>query len=341
MRPLTAIAIIGLGLAASIDVSAATDAALSPPKGAEPTFWAQVITWVVEEQRAFHRELTVALKALTADGGLEAAWGLVLASFLYGIFHAAGPGHGKAVLTTYLLTHRQHFTRGISLAAAAALCQGLVAVILVYGLIYAAGWLPRETSAAVTWSERTSYLLVAAIGLLLLTRAARGGYVLVRSKPATRTDAPGGPDRGSEHEHEEHTHHAEHHACGCGHSHAPTAAQMDGSGDLRSMVGIVLSIGLRPCSGAVLVLVFAKALGLAWAGVGAVFAMSVGTAIAVAALAFLTVNARNWATSLVAHRGMGWMVAGSAVAFVGGAVILALGISLLVTSLAPAHPLGL
>ena len=67
--------------------------------------------------------------------------------FLYGVLHAAGPGHGKAVLTTYLLTHRQQLQRGIVMGISAAMLQGISAVVLVYGLIGLAGWLPRETES--------------------------------------------------------------------------------------------------------------------------------------------------------------------------------------------------
>ena len=128
------------------------------------SLWTQISIWVAEQQRDYHRELTTALKSLSEEGNWEATTALILGSFLYGIFHAAGPGHGKAVLTSYLLSHGENLRRTLTLATLAAFCQGIVALAVVYGLIYLAGWLPRETSTAVKWSERFSFFLVTALG---------------------------------------------------------------------------------------------------------------------------------------------------------------------------------
>ena len=100
----------------------------------------------------------------------------------------------------------------------------------------------------------------------------------------------------------------------------------------------MLSVGIRPCSGAVLVLLFAEVLGLRWAGIAAVLAMSLGTAGAVGVLAVLAVNFRRLAGAL-AGGGRHWVFAGQAVAFLGGIVITALGASLFIGSLGGQHPL--
>lgn len=289
-----------------------------------------VVVWIAERQRAFHETLTDGLRALTDGGGAMAALGLIGASFLYGIFHAAGPGHGKAVLSTYLLTHRQNVARGLGLAAAAALCQGVTAIVLVYGLIVVAGWLPRETSGAVLWSERLSYALVLALGGYLAMRAVLG---LLGSLNARRTALAGhGHEHGHNHGHDDH----------CGHSHGPDASQIGGAASLQERAALVLSIGLRPCSGAVLVLVFARIAGLAWAGIASVLAMSIGTAIATAALAAAAVFARDKAALLAGGNAPRLALAGRLVGLAGGLLVMAIGFSLLAaTWQRAAHPLGL
>ncbi|RED45782.1 nickel/cobalt transporter [Aestuariispira insulae] len=302
--------------------------------GNDVSIWGEFLQWVIAQQKAFHADLTEGLKTLKNDGGFSAAWALILASFLYGVFHAAGPGHGKVVLTTYLVTQKEKVGRGILLATLAAFCQGLVALVLVYGLIYLAGWLPRETSEAVTWSERMSYALVALIGIMLVWRAAKA-VIGLRTASASHS-------HNHHHDHHHHDHHQGHDTTcsSCGHAHAPTADQLEGN--WKTALGVILSIGLRPCSGAVLVLVFAKALKLSAAGVAAVAAMSLGTAIAVAVLALVAVNARNLAGRLVAQgSGRLFMVGGMAVALSGGLLLVALGGSLLANSWQTAHPLGL
>lgn len=309
---------------------AALPAAAQMAAGTEPAaFWERAIAWIMAQQRAFHEELTEALRRLNEDGGAAAAWALIAASFLYGIFHAAGPGHGKAVLATWLVTTRQRMRRGLALAAAAALCQALSAIVLVYGLIFAAGWLPRETSDAIDWSERASFLLVMLMGAWLLARAGRSGLAALRRRAAAC-------DHHAHHDHHG-DHHHQHHAC----AHSLAAAGAERTHGLRGAALLVLSIGLRPCTGAVLVLVFAHVAGIAWAGVAAVLAMAGGTALASAALAVVAVSLRNWASARVGARGGVWAVAGQLVGAAGGALLVAIGVSLLAASFAPSHPLGL
>ncbi len=276
--------------------------------------------WIFGEQRAFHRELTQALRLLGDGAGARAGLWLIAASFVYGAFHAAGPGHGKAVLSAYLLTQKTRLARGVALGVAASFCQGISAVVIVYGPVWLAGWRASETAAAVSWSERTSYLLLAGMGTLLAWRAARGFVAELRAAP-------------------ERHHHG--HACGCGCAHAPSAPEVARATDLKTSAGLVLSIGLRPCSGAVLVLIFAHAAKIAWAGVLAVLAMSAGTALAVALLALVAVKARDWAGSLAGERRRGANLAAALVGFCGGALVALLGVSLMLYSFGPQHPLGL
>ena len=297
------------------------------PLAEEPSLWRRIVVWVFEQQREFHRTLMENLKYLSSEGSATAAWSLILASFLYGVFHAAGPGHGKAVITAYLLTHRQHLSRALVLAIAAALFQGVVAITVIYGLIYVVGWVPRQTQGAIDWAERLSFLLVAMIGLFLIYRAARALWAR-RKAAAVGVDATTGDATERVH------------AQCCGHAHMPSPGQVDRARSLRTTIGVVLSIGLRPCSGAVIVLVFAQVVALPWAGIGAVLAMSVGTAMAVSTLALIAVSARQWSALLLARTGRGSALGAAIVAACGGAFILWIGIMLLMSSFRPPHPLG-
>ena len=191
----------------------------------EPGALDNAVAWVWTKQREFHRRLTRELSGLKGKEG-SAFW-LILVSFLYGIFHAAGPGHGKAILTTYLLTHGREVRRGVAMASATALMQGFTAVILVYGLILVAGWLPRETHSAVDWTERLSFLLVAGIGLYLLLRGARGVWRSLR-KPRSEEIAEDEYD-----------------------PHDIQPQQIKQAKNWRAILGVVFAVGLRPCSGSV------------------------------------------------------------------------------------------
>jgi nickel/cobalt transporter (NicO) family protein len=310
------------------DTPMAQAAAASPaPASGLHALWSRAIIYVRTQQRDLHRQLAGAIKALRTDGSATAAWSLILLSFLYGVFHAAGPGHGKAVISTYLLTHRSAVRRGIWLSAVAALTQGLTAIVLVLVLVALIGWKRSDAQAAVGTMETVSYGLIALVGIGLagralwaLTRAVLpAAMVAITSAGALHHSEPAG-------------------APGCGHSHAPDPSQLSQPLSLKTLGAIVLSIGIRPCSGAVLVLLFAEVLDLRWAGISAVLAMSFGTAVTVAALAVLAVNFRRLA-GLLAGDGRYFALAGQALALLGGGIITALGATLFFGSLGAQHPL--
>jgi nickel/cobalt exporter len=286
----------------------------------------QAAAWVWSKQREFHRALTRELRELCGKDGV--GWALVLMSFLYGVLHAAGPGHGKAVLTTYLLTHRSRLNRGIAMGTSAALLQGVTALLLVYGLMGIAGWLPRETETASLWATRVSFTLLAIVGLYLLARAA-----------ATLAHSVRQLQRETGQVHHDHAGHV--HGDGCGCRHLPSAAEIDTVGSRHAAAGVVLAIGLRPCSGAVLVLILAAVMDLIWHGALAVMAMSLGTAITVVVLAIFATKARDWASAVVAHRSPLWTLAASSVGALGGALLLLLGLWLLNASFALKPTMGL
>ena len=306
------------------------------------------LAWVFTEQRAFQGSMTQALQDFAETAGVSAGVAIVGGSFFYGIFHAAGPGHGKVILSTYLLTQPEKVKKSVALAAISALVQGLVAIFLVYGLFYLFGVVSKDMKIAVSWSERLAFALVIAIGLILIWRAVKGlGWV--RSSKTHTHHHNHHHDHGHMHDHHDHDHAHDHHhhhgevCASCGHAHTLTGEQVDQATDLRSTIGVILSIGLRPCSGAVLVLVFARFAGIPWAGVMSVLAISLGTAITVSAIALLSVQARKLALSLAGSGTTVWVdrVAWS-LALGGGALLVLFGWGLMAASFdAPVRSMGL
>lgn len=319
-------------LLALLAVMLAAQGALAETQAAAPpSAFDGMLSWAFAQQRAFHRDLVQAIRALTSgEAGVKAGLWLAGASFVYGVFHAAGPGHGKAVLSAYLLTHRARLARGVGIGVAASFCQGLSAIVIVYGLIGLAGWRSPDTAMAVSWAERVSYVLLMAMGAFLALRASFLLADRIRHASASSGAADHGHGHGHDHGHD----------CGCGCAHAPSAGQTARAEGWRTILGLVLSIGLRPCSGAVLVLIFAYTVKIAWAGVAAVLAMSAGTALTVAALALLSVMARDWAVSFTGGGGRAGAFVGGFLGLGGGLVIAATGLFLLIYSFSPSHPLG-
>lgn len=271
----------------------------------------QLLGW----QRDLHRSLTLAITELSRTPTLATWMTLLSVSFAYGVFHAAGPGHGKAVLATYLATHGGAVKRALGLSFAASLLQGVTAIALVIVLVYGLGWITRQAMGSVAWVEQASFLLVAALGAWLCWRA---GKQLRAAYQPHRND---------------HSHsHSHSHCCGGAHHIEPQQAL-----DWRTAMMTVGAIGMRPCSGAVLMLGAASLLGQFEVGIASVLAMSLGTGITVSALALASILARGWAQQRLSkqqhsqrsvQKATGW------VALAGGAMIVMLGISLSVAGVA-------
>ncbi len=290
------------------------------------------ISWIYAEQRAFHTSMTSSLSAFADAAGVSTGFAVVSGSFLYGVFHAAGPGHGKVILSTYLLAQPEQIRKSVLMSIAAALMQGVMAVLLVYGLFYVFGFLSKDAKIAVAWSERLAYVLVMGVGVMLLWRGIRGLNWWPRAKSHYDHD----------HHHHDHSVNADGVCSSCGHAHVPTAEQVNTATDWRATLGIIMSIGFRPCSGAVLVLVFAKFAQIPMVGVLAVAAISVGTAITVSALAILSVQARKLAVSLLDGAvGMADRI-GHGLALAGGFILILMGYGLIAASFTgPVRSMGL
>jgi len=310
-----------------------------------------VLGWIFAKQAEFYRQFSSLIRAAKADG--SAAWSLFGLSFLYGIFHAAGPGHGKAVISSYIVANDETWTRGVVLSFASALLQALVAVVLV-GIAAA---LLSATAAtmgrAVNMIEIVSYSLIILIGVRLLWVKGRAFASLLQTlhRPAAvgaavtpRDHDHGHHDHSDDHVHHHHAHehhhhhdegHAHHHhhgeeeASAWGHAHAPEPEELAGPGGWKRGLSAILAVGLRPCSGAILVLVFALAQGLFWAGVASTFVMAVGTAITVAAIASIAVAARAWAQRFAETRSGYGMLAMRGIEVGAAVVIIAFGALLL------------
>ncbi|WP_164919563.1 nickel/cobalt transporter [Hansschlegelia zhihuaiae] len=235
-----------------------------------------VFAWVAAKQSAFYLELSSAIRAVREDrGALVLLAGL---SFAYGVFHAAGPGHGKAVISSYLVATGDGFRRGVALSAAAALAQAVTAIALVGLFAVVLKMTSMAMAGATWWLEAASYAAVVAVGLALAWRKGLGFSRVLRGLPAHVH----GPD--------------------CAHGHGVDPRIAEGRVDWRQAGAAVLAIGLRPCTGALVTLVFALSQGIFWAGIAATFAMAVGTAVTVAAIAALAVGAKATALRLAAAR---------------------------------------
>ena len=361
--------IISFSLAVIVIAGIGSVANAASPLGigsAEPSFqaagpFAEWLQWINVHQQSFYRALTGTLKSMRED-----PWQLMVLislSFAYGVFHAAGPGHGKAVISSYLLANEVALRRGILISFASAFLQGAVAIIVV-GLAYLAF---RGTSISMTDTTQTletaSYALIVMFGFWLLAKKLKSTLVrsssaastsslfennsskaennsatatLFASSASTMATSSGASGRfmamAVDHDHDRLSPGSVCHECGM--THAPDPSQLQGETfSFREAWSAIIAVGLRPCSGALLVMTFSLLNGLLLGGVLSVLAMSIGTAIMVSILAGIAVGAKQVALRLSGPGSRKAGLVASAIEVTGAIVVILLGALLLAASL--------
>lgn len=256
--------------------------------------------WAAQGQREVQGDMAGAIRALKA-GEAGALAGLMTLAFAYGFFHAAGPGHGKALIGGYGLGRRVSALRLSIIALASSLAQALTAIALVYGGVFLLDWSrERMEGVAERWLAPASYAAIAAIGIWLLWRGLRG---LRRGDNA--------------HDH-----------AGCGHAHGPSPDDMAGVASVRDAALLIGGVALRPCTGALFLLVICWRLGVDMAGILGALAMALGTATVTVAVALLATTAREGALTGLAGGATARRVL-PALELAAGALILAAAATLL------------
>ena len=319
---------------------------LVPPKNADGTiivtpFLEDPVMWARDEQQNFYGKMSSTLKAVRGPNAMTAGWTLMLLSFAYGIFHAAGPGHGKAVISTWLLATESELRRGVLISFMSAIIQALTAIVLVsvlFLVVASVGSTARNLAGVL---ESASYALIALMGVYLIWTGLR----LLSARRALPAPAPAlagvsthqsiglsdfagftpmastsaahvhGPD------------------CGCGHTHLPEVKDLRGDFSLAKAFSLAFAVGIRPCTGAILVLLFANGLSLFWVGVASTFAMAIGTFITVSSIAAIAVYGKKLAARLMRGNSglMEWAAIGLRLA--GGLAIVFFGAILFLGSL--------
>ncbi len=242
---------------------------------------AELSAWASEGQRDVQNAMARLLRALKR--GEPGAWASLMGlCFAYGFFHAAGPGHGKLLIGGYGAAQQVPVVRLSVLAVLSSLGQAAMAVLLVYAGVFLLG-LTREamTGLAENWMEPASYIAIALVGLWLALRGVRKLW-RQRVLAAHHTQDDG--------------------TCSCGHKHAPSAQEAADVHSLRDAFMLIGAVAIRPCTGALFLLILTWRLGLDWAGIAGAFAMGLGTASVTVTVAIAAVMFR---TSMLAQVGSG------------------------------------
>lgn len=233
-----------------------------------------VMRFAVDAQRDTQNAMASSLRAIKA-GQAGALLGLWTLCFTYGFVHAAGPGHGKLIIGGYGIGARVAAKRLVGLAFAASLAQALCAVVVVYAALLVFGWgRAQMTDLADRTMAPLSYVLIGSVGLWLLLRGLRKAWAQRRPVHKHFHDTDG--------------------VCGsCGHAHGPTPSQAASVRSLKDAAAVIASIAIRPCTGAIFLLILTHGLGIMSAGIAGAFIMGLGTAVFTAIVALTAVTARE------------------------------------------------
>lgn len=271
------------------------EAAPTPPGG--------LAAWLLAWQSDFFNALRSALGRLRdGQGGTLLLLGI---GFAYGVFHAAGPGHGKAIIAAYIVSSERALVRGIAVSALAALIQALVAILLVAIIFLVLGGTAATMGRTVGQVEMAGFALLAALGAFLVWRKA-GALAILASGRDPRVAMALDP------------------TCACG----PIDPSRAGS-SLSAMLAVAIGAGIRPCAGAIVVLTLSRAYGIFPLGIAATLAMALGTALTTSLLAALSVYAKRLALRYASGRGRATALAGAGAELLAAAFVLVLGAALL------------
>lgn len=272
-------------------------------------------------QSELTRSLATEVRAYKEQGSLAPILGLLLVSFLYGVAHAAGPGHGKMATAAFFGANRAAAAQGITMSALIGVIQALSAIAFVgaFALLFKVS--QTETVRSVLYVEAASFALIAGVGLWI----AWGGIV---GRGCAHDHGPVLAHAGHDHAHAHGHGHAHHH-----HDHHGHPPQTSANASFASMLPVALASGIRPCTGAILVLLFTLSQGIFEIGVLATFVMSLGTFIVVAAIGLVAIYARRAASRAGGRNERLANAAQRAIGLVGGLVVFAFGALFLHTAL--------
>lgn len=299
--------------------------------------WPNLVIEAAHWQREANAQLADSMYE-TKQNSLTAGAYLAGLSFLYGVLHSLGPGHGKVIVSTYLATHPTKAKTSLAITMVSALFQALVAITLVTALLWGFSASMRMVNEKAMLFVSASFALVVLLGGLICYKACKTIVHSFRAaKPSKLTfsalspanqrtpigvkanpiHAPSQPSGAH---------------CGCGHNHVAEADAINHASTWREYAAIIASIGIRPCTGAIMVLLFANAVGLYWMGVVSAVLMAVGTALTTSTIAIMTLTGKHLVKRYLATGkplSKGWQLTGAYIQLFGGLFLIAIGLLLM------------
>lgn len=271
----------------------------SPRVEQQAGLWAAVGRTLIKFQIAANREIGQRMRAIRDGDSSGPLFMGVLLALLYGALHTLGPGHGKFVILSYFVGHDASYRRGFMMGLQIAVFHVLSAIVVVsladFLLRRAFGLAPSELPVI----RQVSYGIIAVIGLYMVWQAVQR-VRLARASGAAARD------------------HGGHDAC-CNHAKGGEVGMLS------------MAVGAIPCTGAILVLLYALANDILFEGVILVAAISAGMAFTMSLLGVLSILFRRVMTRWFESSG-GRGTLSISLNFVGAIAVTLIGVGLFLTA---------
>lgn len=267
--------------------------------------WPSILMTAFKWQRENNAQISQLFYAIKAHKN-TAYLSLIWISFLYGAVHSIGPGHGKIIVTTFLATHPTKTKQALLLTIGSAIMQAIVAITLVSVLLFIFHGSMREVNSEVLTLVNLSLGAVILLGAFIVYKSGHQLWHAFKQQKIEDDDD---------------------HCC-----EIPSAESINHATSWKSHLSIIMSIGIRPCTGAIMVLLFSKVIGLYWIGIISALLMAVGTAITTSTIALLTISGKKMIRKYISasdhHISLGQLY----LQLIGGIILIAFGALLIKSS---------
>jgi nickel/cobalt exporter len=267
----------------------------SPPA---PGVFQAVVDGVIGLQRDLNARLAELSRSVKEEGNIGMFFILLAVAFGYGLVHALGPGHGKVVMASYALAKPLKAKQGVLLGAGVAVIHTLSAVLLVTVV-----FLLLQSSYQAYGGEPKKVVTLVSDGLI----AGMGAFLLVKAFLRSRKPAVKSAE--------------------------PTARADDPAGTIRDLFVPAVLMGLVPCEGAILILVFSLSIDAFWLGIVLSAAMSAGMAVTISAAGLAALGTKKGSLKLLAKKEKLIRTATAILQLAGAAVIILFGLLLFIGNL--------
>ncbi len=258
-----------------------------------PALIRKIFNAVSAAQHKLNRKLTELSRRVKA-GDVKAIFSLLFFSFIFGLLHAIGPGHGKFISFSFFLSKKAKMLKGIFVGTAIAFIHTLSAVVMVLGIYFIV------KQAYLSSFERFSrFIKIISFSMISII----GGYMLISAILSIRKKA----------------------------------SNKSGTGDIqelsmKEMLSVIIPIGIIPCPGAAIILLFFLSLDLVWLGVVSAFFVALGMAVIISLVCLLTILAKKGALKAFGGHGKGMKTFESVTEIISSMLIILVGLFMLFMS---------